>query len=207
MPHISTSRRSLLIASAALLTSQAALADLLRTPRMTEGPFYPREIPLEDDNDLTRVKGRAGTAQGEVLDLSGRVIDDKGRPVRNALVEIWQCNAYGVYHLAGDSGKIDPHFQGFGKIATDGEGRYRFRTIKPVPYTGRTPHIHYKVKSRDFGEFTSQVLIAGEPGNERDGVFRSIRNAEERKRVVMELKTAAADSGAKFATDFEIVVG
>jgi protocatechuate 3,4-dioxygenase beta subunit len=207
MPHISTSRRSLLIASAALLTSQAALADLLRTPRMTEGPFYPREIPLDDDNDLTRVKGRAGTAQGEVLDLSGRVIDDKGRPVGNALVEIWQCNAYGVYHLAGDSGKIDPHFQGFGKIATDGEGRYRFRTIKPVPYTGRTPHIHYKVKSRDFGEFTSQVLIAGEPGNERDGVFRSIRNAEERKRVVMELKTAAADSGAKFATDFEIVVG
>jgi protocatechuate 3,4-dioxygenase, beta subunit len=207
MPHISTSRRSLLIASAALLTSQAALADLLRTPRMTEGPFYPREIPLDDDNDLTRVKGRAGTAQGEVLDLSGRVIDDKGRPARNALVEIWQCNAYGVYHLAGDSGKIDPNFQGFGKIATDGEGRYRFRTIKPVPYTGRTPHIHYKVKSRDFGEFTSQVLIAGEPGNERDGVFRSIRNAEERKRVVMELKTAAADSGAKFATDFEIVVG
>lgn len=207
MPHISTSRRSLLIASAALLTSTTALADLMRTPRMTEGPFYPREMPLDDDNDLTRVKGQAGTAQGEVFDLSGRVVDDKGRPVRNALVEIWQCNAYGVYHLAGDSGKIDPNFQGFGKVATDGEGRYRFRTIKPVPYTGRTPHIHYKVKSRDFREFTSQVLIAGEPGNERDGVFRSIRNAEERKRVLMELKPAATGSGAKFAADFEIVVG
>jgi protocatechuate 3,4-dioxygenase, beta subunit len=207
MSSVLPSRRSLLIASAALLASPAALAELLRTPRMTEGPFYPRQMPLDDDNDLTKVKGQSGVAEGEILDFAGRVLDDKGRSVKNALVEIWQCNAYGVYHLAGDSGKLDPNFQGFGKVATDGEGRYRFRTIKPVPYSGRTPHIHYKVKSRDFGEFTSQVLIAGDPGNERDGIFRSIRGAEERKRVLMELKPAAANSGAKLATDFDIVVG
>lgn len=207
MQNFSRPRRSLLILSAAALASPSALAELLRTPGMTEGPFYPRDMPLDDDNDLTRVKGRSGIAEGDVLDFQGRVVDVKGRPVRDALVEIWQCNAFGVYHLAGDRGRMDPNFQGFGKVATDSEGRYRFRTIKPVAYSGRTPHIHYKVKSREFREFTSQVLIAGDPGNERDFVFRSIRNAEERKRVTMTLQPAAPDSGAALRAEFEIVVG
>jgi len=210
MPTISNPRRSLLALSAlstVALVSPSVFADLLRTPSMTEGPFYPREMPLDDDNDLTRVRGQSGVAKGELLDFAGRVVDEKGRPVRNALVEIWQCNAFGVYHLAGDSGRMDPNFQGFGKVATDSEGRYRFRTIKPVAYSGRTPHIHYKVKSREFREFTSQVLIAGDPGNERDFVFRSIRSAEERKRITMELKPAAPDSGVALKTEFEIVVG
>jgi protocatechuate 3,4-dioxygenase beta subunit len=182
-----------------------------KTPAMTEGPFYPRakDLPLDQDNDLTTIAGKSGVAAGVLLDFSGRVVDEKDRPLRNALVEIWQCNAHGRYHDSRDDSRapLDPFFQGFGKTVTDAEGRYRFRTIKPVAYPGRTPHIHFKVKSRDFGELTSQVLINGDPGNANDFVWRSIRNEADRKRVMMTLNPAPPGSTAKLVTDFEIVVG
>ncbi len=183
----------------------------LKTPKFTEGPFYPgpKDLPLDQDNDLTTITGKSGVAAGILLDITGHVMDEQDRPMKNTLVEIWQCNAYGRYHHRDDDNKapLDPSFQGFGKTVTDDEGRYRFRTIRPVAYPGRVPHIHFKVKSRDFGELTSQIFIEGEAGNDRDFVLRSIRNEAERKRAMMTLKPAAPESGVKLMGEFDIVVG
>lgn len=114
------------------------------TPRMTEGPFYPRSFPKDVDGDLTRMKDRGDAAQGEVLDVTGRIVDRSGAPRPGVRLEVWQCDATGHYHHVGH-GEGDPAFQGFGAVATDAEGRYVFRTIRPVPYPGRTPHIHFAV--------------------------------------------------------------
>lgn len=191
--------------------SPSAVWAALKTPAMTEGPFYPRpqDLPLDQDNDLTTIAGKSGLAAGALLDLSGRVIDGKGRPVRDALVEIWQCNHFGRYHDGRDDSRAqrDPFFQGYGRFVTETEGRYRFRTIRPVAYPGRTPHIHVKVTSREYGVLTSQIFIAGEPGNDSDAVLRSLKTDADRQRVTMALTSGAADSSAKWVGEFEIVVG
>ncbi len=140
-------RRVLLAAAAWLLASGARAATRLEpTPAQSAGPFYPTEPPLDDDQDLTRVRGALGVAQGRITDLSGRLLDRDGRPISATRIEIWQCDATGRYHHPLDRGGArDPNFQGFGHTVTDAEGRYRFRTIRPVPYPGRTPHIHIAV--------------------------------------------------------------
>ncbi len=210
----SSTRRQMLawatLGAGSLLVPQTVWA-ALKTPKLTEGPFYPgpKDLLLDQDNDLTTIAGKSGVAAGVLLDISGRVVDDKARPMRNTLVEIWQCNAHGRYHHSSDDNKapLDPAFQGFGKTVTDDEGRYRFRTIRPVAYPGRVPHIHFKAKSRHFGEFTSQIFIEGEAGNDRDFVLRSFRNEAEKSRVMMALKPAAPGSSVKLVGEFEIVVG
>src|SRR5690349_394339 len=127
----------------------AADADELRapTPPLTEGPFYPRTLPGDRDGDLTRVAGHAAVAAGTVLDVSGRIVDRSGQPHAGAIVEVWQCDAYGQYHHVGEpDGSGDANFQGYGAVVADADGRYSFRTIRPVPYPGRTPHIHFTVE-------------------------------------------------------------
>lgn len=189
-------RRRLLhwIGAAALmpLAPTPALADdRPLTPRMTEGPFYPRHFPADVDGDLSRVTGRAHAAQGTVLDVSGRVADPSGRPRAGATIEIWQCDAFGQYHHVGEpEGSGDPDFQGYGKVVTDAEGRYAFRTIRPVPYPGRTPHIHFTVLEGGKRRLTSQMFIEGEPGNERDGLYRQL--GRDAKLVTMKLESAGA---------------
>jgi protocatechuate 3,4-dioxygenase beta subunit len=164
------------LATLSLLPAAAlAVAPRSDTPAQMEGPFYPIDLPLDRDNDLTRVAGQPRAAHGIVTDLSGAVLDLNGRPIKNARVEIWQCDARGFYHHPHDrGGRSDPAFQGFGHTSTDAAGRYRFRTIRPVAYPGRTPHIHAKVLLPDTAEFTTQIYIAGEPLNQRDGLFRSL---------------------------------
>jgi len=176
-------------ALAPLVPTPALADDRPPTPRMTEGPFYPRTFPADVDADLTRVAGRAGTARGTVLEVSGQVVDRSGRPRAGATVEIWQCDALGQYHHVGEP-EGDPDFQGFGKVATDAEGRYRFRTIRPVPYPGRTPHIHFTVVEAGKRRLTSQMFIEGEPGNERDGLYRHL--GRDAKLVTMRLEDAGA---------------
>src|SRR5258706_11921189 len=137
--------------AAALFTVPGAYAEeLIRTPAQTEGPFYPDHLPLDTDNDLLVVNEGITPASGEVTHLTGRILDARGEPIRNALVEIWQCDNTGVYIHTGDSTgkKRDANFQGFGRFMTGETGEYYFRTIKPVPYPGRTPHTHYKVNLR-----------------------------------------------------------
>ena len=131
------------------------------------------------DNDLVQVRGQQARAMGTVLHLEGRVLDLNGKPVDGALVEIWQCDAQGIYDHPRQPGrdKRDSAFQGYGRLLVKADGRYSFRTLKPVAYVGRSPHIHFKVATATGKMLTSQFYIAGEPGNERDGVFRGIRDA------------------------------
>ena len=120
--------------------------ELARTPRLTEGPFYPDKLPLDTDNDLVIVSNSVTPAVGEITHLTGRVLDLSGSPIKDAVVEIWQVDNKGVYIHSADSARKqrDTNFQGFGRSTTTAKGEYRFRTIKPVPYGGRTPHIHVR---------------------------------------------------------------
>jgi protocatechuate 3,4-dioxygenase beta subunit len=159
---------------ASLFTTRGLFAEqLAATPWREEGPFYPRDLPLDKDNDLIKLSDSLTPAIGEITHLTGRVLDAGGHPIRNATVEIWQCDANQVYHLVGENGEgtIDKNFQGFGTFTTGSTGEYRFRTIKPVPYPGRpAPHIHFKLKKGDRELLTTQLNIAGHPGNAIDGV-------------------------------------
>ncbi len=184
-------RRTLLwLGAAALapLVPTPALGEERRpTPRMTEGPFYPREFPADVDADLTRVAGRGARAQGTVLEVSGRLVDRSGRPLPGLRIEVWQCDAQGHYHHVGDPAG-DPNFQGYGVAGTDAEGRYEFRTIRPAPYPGRTPHIHFTVRDGDRKRLTSQMFIEGEPRNERDFLYRGL--GRDARLVTMKLEGA-----------------
>jgi protocatechuate 3,4-dioxygenase beta subunit len=176
-------------AIAPLVATPALADDHPPTPRLTEGPFYPNTFPRDIDSDLTRVEGRAAAAQGTVLDVTGHVMDRAGKPRAGARVEIWQCDATGSYHHVG--GVVgDENFQGFGFTTTDAEGRYAFRTIKPVPYPGRTPHIHFTVLEGSRRRLTSQMFIEGEPRNARDGLYRSL--GSDARLVTMRLEQAGA---------------
>ncbi len=211
MPNIQSRRQLLIMSAATAATTFIPAWALEKTPRMTEGPFYPRavDMPLDNDNDLTRIKGKDGVASGSLLDLTGRVVDSTGKIMPAVTVEIWQCNSHGRYHDGRDSSSspLDPFFQGFGKTATDAEGRFRFRTIRPVAYPGRVPHIHFKVKGNGFKELTTQMFVAGDDGLEGDGIYRSLRTTELKKQMTVELKPAAANSGAMLAGYFEIMIG
>lgn len=180
-----------------------AAQQLLPTPSQMTGPFYPEEPPLDHDNDLTRVRGASGVAEGRITDISGRLLDVSGSPVRATRIEIWQCDARGLYHHPRDrAGARDPKFQGFGHAITDNGGRYRFRTIQPVPYPGRTPHIHFAVRP-DFDEpFITQLYVAGEPHNAGDALYDSI--PPERRRLVTADFTPA---GTTLAAKFDIILG
>jgi protocatechuate 3,4-dioxygenase beta subunit len=179
---------------------------LLATPPQAVGPFYPRERPAEADNDLVSVRGSAGTAKGEVTELTGIVTGADGRPVAGARVEIWQCNAFGRYHHPGDnsSAPLDPGFQGYGETVTDAAGAYRFRTIKPVPYPGRAPHIHVRVTARGFATISTQMYVAGEPQNDRDFLLQAVRDPEARARLIVPFVKAA--NSAALAAKFDVVL-
>jgi len=193
-----------------LCASGAAFADeLVRTPRQTEGPFYPDKLPLDTDNDLLIINDALTSAVGEVTYLSGRILDARGEPIRNAIVEIWQVDNRGVYLHSGSDNHAnrDRNFQGFGRFLTGSTGEYLFRTIKPVPYPGRTPHIHFAVKIKGQDKFTTQCYVKGEPGNERDGILRSIRDPKERASVIVPFTPLQGSRIGELAARFDIVLG
>ena len=195
-------------AATALLAMPAIARPL--TPRSTEGPFYPRTLPLDRDADLTRVDGRSARAEGTILDIAGRVVDPTDRPVDGAVVEIWQCDAYGSYHHVGSAGRvgsrIDRNFQGYGRAKTAADGGFRFRTIRPVPYPGRTPHIHVIVSGAGLGKLTSQLYIKGYPQNARDYLYRSLGGQAVRDSVSMAM-AKSPDKAADLSTQVLLVVG
>jgi protocatechuate 3,4-dioxygenase, beta subunit len=216
---ISTRRRQVFKTMAGLAAGLAfpALASSRRAmPAISEGPFYPplsyRARSLDWDADLTQVQGRSGDAavaraSGEVLDLFGVVGDVDGRIVDGATVEIWQCDAFGSYrHPRGAGSQIDANFQGFGSSKTNAQGVCRFRTIRPAPYPGRAPHIHVKLRHASFGELTTQLFVAGDAGNARDFLYRSL-STEERALVDMQLRSAPTDAGAKWRAEQALIVG
>jgi protocatechuate 3,4-dioxygenase beta subunit len=195
------------VGAAAFSTARAAFAEeLARTPRLTEGPFYPPKLPLDTDNDLLIINDSITQAVGDVTHLTGRVLSASGEPILNAVVEIWQCDNKQVYLAQGASG-ADANFQGFGRFLTGSSGEYYFRTIKPVPYPGRTPHIHVKVKKGGKELLTTQIFINGHPQNKTDGVFRGIRDPLERELVLADFKPVKDSKIGELAAKFDIVVG
>jgi protocatechuate 3,4-dioxygenase beta subunit len=170
------------------------------TPSQTEGPFYPVVFPEDSDNDLLR-NGTLTYPEGQVAWLEGTVSDLAGRPVVGAQVEIWQCDHAGRYHHPGDGGRADSRFQGFGRYTVAGDGRYRFRTIRPVAYSGRTPHIHLKVRLGGRELLTTQVYAADDPGNPRDFLWRRL-SAD--ARAALTVAFVPGDEGLR--ANFPIVV-
>ncbi len=199
-------RRGLLLAAGAALISGPALhlrawaqATARRpTPPQTEGPFYPVALPADSDADLL-ANGALRYAQGQPAWVDGTVTDLDGRPVRGARVEIWQCDHQGHYHHPGDGDRADRAFQGFGRVAVDGEGRYRFRTIRPVAYGGRAPHIHVKVKLAARELLTTQLYVQGDAGNARDFLWQRLRSDEERAALTVAFAPGSDGLQARFA--------
>ena len=157
-----------ILAATALLplargSAGAQVTSLMPTPSQAEGPFYPKTLPVDRDADLLQLVGRAEKARGTPLYFSGRTLTREGRPVAAATIELWQCDVHGRYHHAGDDGAPrDDNFQGYGVAITDSDGRYAFRTIRPVPYSGRPPHLHIRVRTANTTALTTQVYIAGD---------------------------------------------
>jgi len=196
--------------TAMFLSIPGAFAEeLIRTPRQTEGPFYPDHLPLDTDNDLVVINDSLTPAVGEITYLSGRILNSRGEPVRNAVVEIWQTDKNGVYlhSESNDHKKRDTDFQGFGRFLTGSTGEYLFRTIKPVPYPGRTPHIHFAVKMKGQEKFTTQCYVEGEPQNERDGVLKSITDAKARRSVIVPFSPIKTSHTVELTARFDIVLG
>lgn len=180
---------------------------LMATVRQTEGPFYPDRLPLDQDNDLLIVDDSLTPAAGTPVHLRGRILDLRGRPQRGALIEIWQVDSRGVYLHSGSAGRArrDTHFQGYGRFETGSSGEYYFRTVRPVPYPGRTPHIHVAVTLPGQPRFTTQCYIRGEPQNLRDGLFTRIPPAT---RATVEADfVPLPDSPLEQAARFDIVLG
>ncbi|HEV2293290.1 MAG TPA: protocatechuate 3,4-dioxygenase [Tepidisphaeraceae bacterium] len=192
------------------LFARGALAEeLTRTPRQTEGPFYPDRLPLDTDNDLIILNDHLTPAVGEITHLTGRILGASGNPIRNAVVEIWQTDASGAYvHTrSANAEQRDGNFQGFGRFLTGSSGEYYFRTIKPVSYPGRTPHIHYKIKLKGREPFTTQCYIKGHPQNARDGVLRGVRDDKQRASVQVDFAPIQDSTADELAARFDIVLG
>lgn len=205
-PDCNQNRRRIAAAAIALpwvwSAARAQSGNLHRpTPRQTEGPFYPPSEPADHDADLLRTGDRRYAA-GQAAWVQGQLTDTAGRPLAGAQVEIWQCDANGHYHHPGDGARADPAFQGFGRQVVDASGRYRFRTIRPVAYAGRTPHIHVKVRLGGRELLTTQLYVQGDPGNARDPLWRALRDPQDRDALTV--RFAPGPDGLQ--ADFPIVV-
>jgi protocatechuate 3,4-dioxygenase beta subunit len=196
--------------STSLFTVSGLFAEeLVKTPAQTEGPFYPDKLPLDTDNDLLILNDSINPGVGEVTYLSGKILGMNGLPIRNAVVEIWQADNNGAYLHSGSSNgdKRDSHFQGFGRFTTGSSGEYLFRTIKPVPYPGRTPHIHFAVKVPGRDKFTTQCYIKGHPQNEKDGIYKSVRDPKARESITVAFDPLSGSKMGELNAQFNIVLG
>lgn len=213
-PNPGTSRRNMLrsglaaAAAMAFLSPTAFAAQLAMTPPVEEGPFYPPKLPLDTDNDLIIINNSITPAIGQIAHLGGRILDAGGSPIRNAVVEIWQCDANSVYLAQGDEPNRDGNFQGYGRFLTGLSGEYYFRTIKPVPYSGRpAPHVHMKIRQGRRELLTTQIFIAGYPSNPRDGVYMGISDPVDRELASAEFTPLKESKINECAARFDVVLG
>lgn len=186
------------------------MAEILTlTPKQTQGPFYPDKMPLDTDNDLIIINDSLTPAVGTIAHLRGKVMDARGNAIPNALVEIWQVDVNGVY-LHGKGGpraKLDSNFQGYGKFLTDSKGRYYFRTLKPSPYSGRTPHIHFAISHQGRRKLTTQCYVRGEPRNEMDFILKKVEDPEARNSLIIPFKPIRDSKIGEVSARFDLVLG
>lgn len=195
---------------AAFFTTRGLFAEhLSATPQLTEGPYYPDHLPLDTDNDLVIINNSITPAVGQITHIGGRVLDASGSPIKDAVVEIWQADPHGAYIHSRSPNKaaLDKNFQGFGTFQTSSTGEYRFRTVKPGYYDGRTTHIHFKVKKGRQELLTSQIFFRGDPENAHDGVLGELGDPFDRELVLADFKPVPNSKTNDIAANFEIVVG
>ena len=203
---------SLTVGMAALSAPGVFAQQIAETAAAGEGPFYPDRMPLDTDNDLLILNDAMTPAVGTITHLSGRVLSPTGQPIRNAFIEIWQVDNAGSYvHTGGrQPSGYDRNFQGYGRFLTDAQGRYYFRTLKPVSYTlqgtFRTAHVHVAISRNGRRVFTTQMLVAGEAGNARDMLVRQLNPAALSTLLVPFTPVPASKLG-ELAANFEIVLG
>lgn len=192
-----------------LFAEELQKAELTRTARQTEGPFYPDKLPLDTDNDLMVINDSITPGVGTITHLTGRVLDPFGDPVRNATVEIWQADSNGAYiHSRSDQAdKRDGNFQGYGRFLTSRQGDYYFRTIKPGRYPGRTPHIHVAISQRGKRMLTTQLYIKGDKQNESDVLLNRVQDPKARETIIADFKPIKDSKIGELAAHFEIVLG
>jgi protocatechuate 3,4-dioxygenase beta subunit len=181
--------------------------------RDLESPVYGHDIG-EADNDLTRQ--HSGEPQGERIIVTGRVVEEDGRPVPNTLLEIWQANAGGRYRHEGDQhpAPLDPNFSGAGRTLTDAEGKYEFVTVKPGAYpwknhpnAWRPAHIHFSLFGRAFSSrLVTQMYFPGDPLFEFDPIFQSVRDPEARRRLVARFELGLTQPEWALGYRFDIVL-
>lgn len=187
--------------AAALLRPGSSRAALRPTPGDALGPFYPLDWSGDIDADLTRLGDAAAAADGHPLELSGTVRDTAGRPLADAVVEIWQADAGGRYRHPGvDPRTRDARFQGYGRALTDADGAYRFTTIVPGNYGSRPPHIHFRVVQPGRRELVTQMYFRG---NNREGDGYA---PPEREALSVELAGSEAGGRARFSARFDLVL-
>ncbi|RYD22460.1 MAG: intradiol ring-cleavage dioxygenase [Verrucomicrobiaceae bacterium] len=208
MPYLWTRRKAISTLALALSAPGAFAEQLTLTPKQTEGPLYPDKLPLDTDNDLLIINDGITSSIGEVTYLSGRLLDAKGGPIRNAVIEIWQVDGNGVYiHSSENAEKHDKNFQGFGRFLTGSTGEYQFRTVKPIAYPGRTPHIHVAVKMKGRDKWTTQCYVKGAPQNEKDFVLQGIKDVKARESVIVDFAPVKDSKIGELAARFDIVMG
>ncbi len=199
--------------TAATLAAPGAFAQALATAVTGDGPYYPDRLPLDTDNDLLILNHSLTPAVGEITHFTGRLFAANGAPVRNAFIEIWQSDVNGSYiHSQGrNDGKIDANFQGYGRFLTDSEGRYYFRTIKPVPYTlqgqFRAPHIHVAVSKAGRRIMATQALVKGHEANARDLITQRIRDPKLLETLMVEYRPLPGSMLGELTANFDIRLG
>ena len=212
MNHHSIARRRLLLGlvAAGVVPWQQLFAQdglLPATPSDVEGPFFPVNLPSDRDNDLLNVTGNNESAAGRQAHVFGQVMDRSGERIQGARVEIWQSDSQGVYHHPDAPGTPDPNFQGYGRVSTDREGSYHFRTLRPVPYGDRTPHIHFRVTAEGHEQLTTQLYVAQESDrNSSDGLYNN-HSAEEQALITASFNPITGDADGPVAAEFNIVLG
>ena len=198
------------LGTTAFWSVKGAFAEALTlTPRQTEGPLYPDRLPLDTDNALLRINDAITPAVGEVTHVSGKILDRKGDPIRNAVVEIWQVDSRGVYihSQTANSERRDTHFQGFGRFITGSSGEYYFRTIKPPAYGGRARHIHFAVNRGRHRLLTTQLYVKGDPKLRRDGPVNAVKDPKLRSMLIKEFKPLNGSTTGELTVGFDLVVG
>ena len=201
---------ALTLGSAGLFAPGAFAEELERTYSVEEGPFYPDKLPLDTDNDLIIINDSLTPAIGEVTHLNGRLLDGRGDPIKNALIEIWQVDSTGVYlkDRPAHPGKFDSHFQGFGRFLTSSTGEYYFRTIRPIAYEQRpAPHVHFAVKIKGREKWTTQLFVKGDPGNSQDKVYNNIGDAKARNSVTVDFRAVKGSRVGELTAKFDMVMG